>query len=198
MDEIEPPGSEHIAFEVMKETPKDVAVIYRRGDEVPVLFNCSEASSDLQARLLNPAGLSGLLIMGRTDALEVMDSKGRNVDVPLKAEYVRENLPPKRGIPLTLFKLEPLTENSGSASGVLLMNVRSPGWNAFVFRRGPWLRISAVITSGFHREERDFSGLYLCEKPVMSIRECMDAERASGGRIRFYRFRRSAGEGACP
>ena len=111
MEKIEPPGSEHIAAEIMKETPKDVAIIYRRGDEIPVLFNCPETAQDLQARLRNPAGLSGLLVMGRNDALEVMDGRGQNADVPLNKEYVCEDLPPKSGIPLTLYKLDPLTEN---------------------------------------------------------------------------------------
>lgn len=198
MGKTEPPGSEHIAAEVMKETPKNVAVIYRRGDEVPVLFNCPETARDLQERLQYPAGLSGLLVMGRKDLLEVMDSRGRNVDVPLRPEYVTRDLPPKSGIPLTLFELEPLTEKDDPASGLLLMDIRSPGWDAFVFRRGPWLRISAVITSGFRKDERDFSGLYLSEKPSMSLRECLDTEQSSGGRIRFYRFRSVPGKGSRP
>lgn len=192
------PGSEHIAAEVMRETPKDTAVIYRRGDEVPVLFNCPESARDLQSRLQASAGLSGLLVMGRRDVLEVMDGRGRNVDVPLKPEYVCEELPPKSGIPLTLFKLDPLTEQDDPASDMLLMNVRSSGWNGLIFRRGPWLRISAVITAGFRKDERDFSGLYLCEKPSMSIRECLDAELASGGAVRFYRFRTASGKGGRP
>lgn len=198
LEKTEPPGSEHIAAEVMKETPKDVAVIYRRGDEIPVLFNCPGSARDLQERLGNPAGLSGLLVMGRKDALEVMDSHGRNVDVPLSPEYVCEDLPPKSGIPLTLFRLEPLTENADPASGLLLMDIRSAGWDASIFRRGPWLRVSAIITSGYRRDERDFSGLYLCERPSMSNRECRDAELASGGRIRFYRFRTASGKGGRP
>ena len=192
------PGSEHIAAEVMKETPKDVAIIYRRGDEVPVLFNCPESARDMQARLQAPAGLSGLLVMGRSDVLEVMDSHGRNADVPLDPGYDREDLPPKSGIPLTLFRIEPLTENGGPPSGVLLMSIRAAGWDSSVFRRGPWLRIGAVIATGFRKDQQDCSGLYLCEKPFMTVRECLDSEQASGGRIRFYRFRTAPVTGGRP
>ena len=198
MEKIEPFGSEHIVAEVMREIPKNVIIVCRRGDEIPVLFNCPESVQDFQARLQNPSGLSALLVMGRKDVLEVMDGRGRNVDVPLNPEYVREELPPQKGIPLTRFKLEPLTENDDPASGLLLMSVRSSGWDSSVFRRGPWLRISAVITSASRRNERDLSGLYLCERPSMSVRECLETEQASGGRIRFYRFRAAAGEGRRP
>lgn len=198
LEKIELPGSEHIAAEVMKETPKDVAIVYRRGDEIPVLFNCPESAQDMQARLQAPAGLSGLLVVGRKDVLEVMDSHGRNVDVPLRPEYVRADLPPKSGIPLTRFQLEPLTENDDPVSDLLLMDIRSAGWDSFVLRRGPWLRIGMIITTGFRKDERDFSGLYLCEKPSMTIRECLDAEQSSGGRIRFYRFRTGSVTGGRP
>jgi hypothetical protein len=194
MEKIEPPGSEHIAARVMAETPKNVIIVYRRGDELPVLFNCPEAAPDMMERLRNPAGLSGLLVMGRNDVLEVFDAHGRNADVPLKG-CAYEELPPEDGIPLTLFKLEPLKKNDAPSFASLLMNVRSAGPDELVFRRGSWLRIGAALTAGFRTDLRDLSGFYICEKPSMTVQDCLDTELNSGGRIRFYRFRKTSEAG---
>lgn len=189
MEKIEPPGSEHIAARVMAETPGDVVILYRRGDELPVLFNLPEAAPDMMERLRNPAGLSGLLVMGRNDVLEVFDAYGRNADVPLKG-CAYEELPPEDGIPLTLFKLESLTEDWDPSSGLLLMNIRSHVPCEAVFLRGWWMQISAVLFSACKTDEQDLSGLYVCEKPHLTARECLALEEQTGGRIRFYRFRK--------
>ncbi|MBO4491286.1 MAG: hypothetical protein J5944_08005 [Lentisphaeria bacterium] len=195
MEKTEPPGSEHIAAKVMAETPGDVVILYRRGDELPVFFNCPEAAPDMRDRLRNPAGLSGLLVMGRNDVLEVFDAYGRNADVPLKG-FAWEELPPKSGIPLSLFKLESLRGNVDlSSSGPLLMNVQSHARCETVLRRGEWLRFSAALTAGFRADEQDRAGLYLCEKPFLTAPECLALEERTGGRIRFYRFRKTSEAG---
>ena len=195
MDKLESAGSEHIAAEVMAETPENVVIVYRRGDEIPVLFNVPSTASDLRNRLCHPSGLSGLLLMGRTDALEVMDGQGGNADIPLTDEYICKQLPPKQKIPLTFFPLEPLGENGLSLSGPLFMNIRSGRPDDFLFRRGQWLRVGAVITAGARSDSRDLFGLYVCEKPAMTLQECLNTELNSGGRIRFYRFRKTSQAG---
>ena len=75
------------------------------------------------------------------------------------------------------------------------MNVQSHARCEAVFRRGWWLQISAILSSGYKTDELDLAGLYLCEKPFLTAPECLALEEQTGGRIRFYRFRKTSATG---